>query len=52
MIQSLIADASRRELLNDLNLAYESVLRENAESGGLQLIQRAHANLVRMWSDL
>jgi PKHD-type hydroxylase len=51
-IQSLIAEASRRELLNDLNLAYESVLRENADSGGLQLIQRAHANLVRMWSDL
>lgn len=51
-IQCLVADAAKRELLNDLNLAYETVMRENPNSEGLQPVQRVHANLVRMWSDI
>jgi PKHD-type hydroxylase len=51
-IQSMIADASKRELLHDLGVAYDRVLKDNPESEALQAIQRAQTNLVRRWSEV
>ncbi len=51
-IQSMIADPAQRELLHDLELAYELVLKENPQSEALQMIQRAQTNLVRRWSEV
>lgn len=51
-IQSMIADVTKREILHDLELAYETVFKESAKSEALQMIQRAQTNLVRRWSDV
>ncbi len=51
-IQSMIADTSKRELLHDLGMAYDRVLKESPESEALQAIQRAQTNLVRRWSEV
>lgn len=48
----MIADASQRELLYDLEAAYQLVLKEQPQSEALQLIQRAQTNLVRRWSEV
>ena len=51
-IQSLIADSMQRDILYDLELAYDRVLSENPQSEAAQMIQRAQSNLVRRWSDV
>lgn len=50
-IQSMIADASKREILYDLELAYDRVMKENPASEAAQAIQRAQSNLVRRWTE-
>ena len=50
-IQSMIADASKREILYDLELAYDRVMKEIPNSEAAQAIQKAQANLVRHWSE-
>lgn len=51
-IQSMIADMGKRELLYDLEMAYDRVLKDNPDSEALRMIQRAQSNLIRRWSDL
>ena len=51
-IQSMIADAGKREILCDLELAYDQLRKENPTSEAAQMIQRAQSNLVRRWSEV
>jgi PKHD-type hydroxylase len=51
-IQSMIADSGKRELLHDLEMAYNQVLRDNPNSDAIRMIQRAQSNLVRRWSEV
>lgn len=51
-IQSVIADQAKREIIYDLELAYDRVTRENASSEALQMIQRVQANLIRQWAEV
>jgi PKHD-type hydroxylase len=51
-IQSIVADPAKRELLYDLELAYDVMLKENPQSEALQMLQRAQTNLVRRWSEV
>lgn len=51
-IQSMIRDASRRELLYELNLARESLMREQPNSEITNQVDHSYVNLVRMWSEL
>jgi PKHD-type hydroxylase len=51
-VQSYVRDAARRELLYELNLARESLLREAPESETTGYIDKSYANLVRMWADV
>lgn len=51
-IQSMVADASKREILHDLGIAYDRVLKESPESEALQVIQRSQTNLLRRWGEV
>ncbi len=51
-IQSMVADASKREILYDLELAYDRLIKENPESESIPYLQRSQANLIRRWSDV
>lgn len=51
-IQSYVRDPARRELLFELNLAREHLLREAATDENTGRVDRSYANLVRMWSEL
>lgn len=48
-IQSMVPEASQREILHDLGIAYDRILRESPESEALQTIQRSQTNLLRRW---
>ena len=51
-IQSMIADSGKREILYDLELAYDRLGKENPDSEAAHMIQRAQSNLVRRWSEI
>ncbi|MCF7983386.1 MAG: Fe2+-dependent dioxygenase [Thiohalocapsa sp.] len=51
-IQSYVRDPARRELLYELNLAREALLKEAPGAEHTGYVDRSYANLVRMWSDL
>jgi PKHD-type hydroxylase len=51
-IQSMVADSTKREILYDLELAYDRLMKENPESESIQFLQRSQANLIRRWSDV
>lgn len=51
-IQSMVADASKREILYDLELSYDRLRKENPASEAIQYLQRTQANLVRRWSEV
>lgn len=51
-IQSMVADATKREILQDLGIAYDRILKESPESEALQFIQRSQTNLLRHWSEV
>ncbi|MBL4572417.1 MAG: Fe2+-dependent dioxygenase [Gammaproteobacteria bacterium] len=51
-IQSMVADASKREILHDLGVAYDRILKESPDSEALQFIQRSQTNLLRRWSEI
>lgn len=51
-IQSMIADAGKRETLHDLSIAYDRVMQETPKSEALQIIQRAQTNLLRRWGQV
>lgn len=51
-IQSYVRDAARRELLYELNLARERLLKESPGGETTGYVDRSYANLLRMWADL
>jgi PKHD-type hydroxylase len=51
-IQSYVRDPARRELLYELNLARERLLKEQPGSDTAGYVDRSYANLLRMWGDL
>jgi PKHD-type hydroxylase len=51
-IQSYVRDAARRELLYELNLARERLLKDSPGTETTGYVDRSYANLVRMWADL
>jgi PKHD-type hydroxylase len=51
-IQSYVRDAARRELLYELNLAREGLLKEAPGSETTGYVDCSYANLLRMWADL
>jgi len=51
-IQSYVRDPARRELLYELNLARERLLKEAPDEETTGYVDRSYANLLRMWADL
>jgi PKHD-type hydroxylase len=51
-IQSYVRDAARRELLYELNLAREKLLKESPAAETTGYVDRSYANLLRMWAEL
>jgi PKHD-type hydroxylase len=51
-VQSYVRDPARRELLYELNVARETLLKEAPEAVHTALVDRSYANLMRMWSEL
>jgi len=51
-IQSYVRDPARRELLYELNLAREHLLKQEPGAAHTGHVDRSYSNLVRMWSDL
>jgi PKHD-type hydroxylase len=51
-IQSLVRDATRRELLYELNLAREKLMRDNPDAPETRQVDHTYVNLVRMWSEV
>jgi PKHD-type hydroxylase len=51
-IQSYVRDPARRELLYELNLAREHLLKSAPEAEHTARVDCSYNNLVRMWSDV
>ena len=49
-IQSVVREAEKRALLHDLNLARETLLREQPDAEVTSQVNHSYINLVRMWS--
>jgi PKHD-type hydroxylase len=51
-IQSYVRDPARRELLYELNLARERLLKDSPDTETTAYVDRSYANLLRMWGDV
>jgi len=51
-VQSQVRDASRRELLWDLETAKRQIYARDGKSPAFDAVSRSHANLLRMWADI
>jgi PKHD-type hydroxylase len=51
-VQSLVREAERRELLYELGIARDRLLRERQGEEATALVDRCYVNLVRMWSQV
>jgi len=51
-VQSYVRDPAQRELLYELNLAREKLLKEAPEEETTGYLNRAYANLLRMWAEV
>ena len=51
-IQSYVRDAAQRELLYEMNLARERLLKEAPDDPMTGYVDRSYANLLRMWADV
>ena len=51
-IQSYVRDPARRELLYELNLAREALLKKSPEEAITGYVDRSYANLLRMWAEV
>jgi len=51
-LQSMVREPQRRELLYELNLAREKMLKDAPEASETKQVDRSYVNLVRMWSEL
>lgn len=50
-IESMVADAARREMLRDLDIASRLVREKAPTSEEARLLMKTHVNLVRMWAE-
>jgi len=51
-MQSFVRDAAKRELLFELDLAREKMLRDNPQTDEAKYVDRSYVNLLRMWTDV
>ncbi len=51
-IQSMVRDASKRELLFELDQARSALWQQNSEDPTTQKVDRSYVNLVRRWSEV
>ncbi|MCR4302178.1 MAG: Fe2+-dependent dioxygenase [Sulfuricaulis sp.] len=51
-VQSLVRDPARRELLYDLHLAREKLLKVSPDAEETAQVNAAYMNLIRMWGDM
>ncbi|NOZ54521.1 MAG: Fe2+-dependent dioxygenase [Gammaproteobacteria bacterium] len=51
-VQSLVRDATKRELLYELCLARHELMNNHPDSKTTQQVDHSYVNLVRMWSDV
>jgi PKHD-type hydroxylase len=51
-VQSVIRDPAQRELLYDLDTAYQALFAQQGKTRELDLITKTLTNLVRMWAEL
>jgi PKHD-type hydroxylase len=51
-VQSLIREASEREILFDLDMARRAIFAQIGKTTEFDLISKSHANLMRKWADL
>ena len=51
-VQSLVKDPARRELLYELNLAREKLLKTAPDAEETARVDLAYVNLVRMWAEI
>ncbi|MFZ0792068.1 MAG: Fe2+-dependent dioxygenase [Chromatiaceae bacterium] len=51
-VQSYVRDPARRELLYELNLAREHLLKEAPGTDATGYVDRSYSNLLRMWGEL
>jgi PKHD-type hydroxylase len=51
-VQSLVRDPARRELLYELHLAREKLLKISPEAEETAQVNTAYMNLIRMWGDI
>ncbi len=51
-IQSYVKDAHQRELLYELNIAREKLLKASPDAPETGYVDKSYANLLRMWSEL
>jgi PKHD-type hydroxylase len=51
-VQSYVRDAAQRELLYELNLARERLLKDAPGTETAGYVDRSYANLLRMWAEL
>jgi PKHD-type hydroxylase len=51
-IQSLVRDPSRRELLHELDLARDELVRTAPDAPVTERVDRVYANLIRMWAEV
>jgi PKHD-type hydroxylase len=50
-MQSMVAEAGRREVLYDLDTAYRHAIAKEPEADEAKLLLKAYGNLVRMWAE-
>lgn len=51
-VQSLVREPARRELLWDLECAKREMLGRDGKTAAFDAVNRSHANLLRMWSEV
>lgn len=50
-VESLVRDPARRELLYDLDSARRRPTEDRPDAEEAYLVQKSHANLLRMWTE-
>jgi PKHD-type hydroxylase len=50
-VQSLVRDPARREVIYELDLVRRLLHEKQPDAEETHLVQKNHANLMRMWSD-
>ncbi len=51
-IQSAVSDVGKREILHDLAILTRHLREKDTDSMALELAERCHQNLIRMWSQM